>query len=735
MQNLMDVRPKLRQNIAFLLRDDGILFEGEDVSFRLKGKSASRWITHLGPYLDGEHTLDELCKDYEPALREMIVKLVDTLLQKGVLKDAQIEAPELLPAPVVRRFRPQLELLDHYVDTPRRRFKAFRESRALLTSCGQAFIALGRALLRNGLQTLFLAPSDRLELYLAAFAPEVEGLQKDGLEARLVEVDRRSLSEPGGMGGYDIVVYCAEESSLRDILDLHRRCVLEHTIFLAAYLFAGRAVIGPLVKPPGGPCWLCAQMRFSAHDTGPQSTALWQALMVGDGLSTRRPPVTFPLARMLGTGLAFEMFKMLAGAMTPETDGGVIIQDSETLESTYERLLRHPLCPLCSQSDSEARTHQLQELVAGRRDHQLARDDLLKQGSHLIAPHTGIFHEFRDDDLEQLPLRRTSLLVPPPLSPLGECLDVTAFSVENLHDARCAAFAEGVRRYCEALPDRRGMLESSPRELAEKGIRAVRAQRFSTWSGSQAFEHDMRVRWLPAYSHFSQDLCYVPAAVVYPRSALNDRGMFESVSPGSAVGTTFSETFRAGVLSALCFEQIRWVICGSGGVNKLDSARLEQASDPDLVFLLKGASRFECPFALLEVPSAHPLHVVLALTTEGAAQRAGGIGYGLSRYEAAKKALLDLTSDLQARSTSEKAPVLRSDIFPDLASFPGFTSETSDTGYFSEAMTSFEQIEDYLRERGYDILFVDTTTPDIREAGLLISGVVLLASSDDVEER
>src|SRR5947209_14109592 len=102
------IRPKLKHSSVFLQTEDGVFFQSDKVVFRLKGKSIARWISALGPYMNGERTLDELCNGFEPAQRAMLTHLVKTLLQRGVLKDEVFEPPETLPDPVRHQFAAQI---------------------------------------------------------------------------------------------------------------------------------------------------------------------------------------------------------------------------------------------------------------------------------------------------------------------------------------------------------------------------------------------------------------------------------------------------------------------------------------------------------------------------------------------------------------------------------------------------------------------------------------------------
>ena len=730
MQELMNLRIKLMQDTAFLLDEDGLLFEKDSAYVLLRGKAASRWISRLGPYLNGEYTLDELCSGFNQAQREMIVKLVHTLLQKGILKHVSPEMPGILDEAVHRHFRSQIEFIDHYADTPLARFKAFRESQVLLLGSGEALAALGCLLLRNGLKDLVLHPIDEADECMYQLVQEVEQLRSAGCDASVSRSEDASLQKPGSLSTYDIVVYCSESGSLQDILKWNQRCLDEQARFLPAYIFADQAFIGPLVEPTRGPCWLCAQMRLSSNSMSDVSAALWKIIALGNTPGTRRTGGFSLIARMIGNGLGFELFKVLSGTLSPDTEGDVVIQNCETLESTSEKLIRHPLCPACSHNSLEASLDQLRDIVAGNRNTNVAQEDTLAKGIDLIAPHFGIFQAFQDDDIEQFPLRHTKLHVGPPISPLVGASDVVAYGIKHMQEAHYRAVREAMKHYPKELPDVRGMVDASIAELEEQGKAALPAHVFSTWCGSRVLEKEQRTWWMPAYSLLTRSVRYVPAAVVYPQSPLNNPRMFEQTI-GSCLGTTFREMYMDGLLSALAYEHMCELARNRSTVVEIDGEGL-QCNDADVHFLLQSARHLECPFTLLKVVHHSPLSMICIYASNTPLR---SVGYGFSEVEAMKLALLQFVGDLQSKQSDINLPGLRAGALPELSLLSQNLSQTSQVSSLEEIPTTLEEIENYLRQQKYDMLFADTTTSDIYDTALHMSGTVLLARRSAFQEE
>ncbi|HLX41061.1 MAG TPA: TOMM precursor leader peptide-binding protein [Ktedonobacteraceae bacterium] len=738
MDELANTRPKLKQSSVFLQTQDGVFFQGDGTMFRLKGQSIGKWISILSPHLTGEYTLDELCERLEPTQREMVSRLVATLLQKGVLKNELPEAPGVLPDEVRQQFREQIEFIDHYVDYPQQHFKDFRESRILLVGSGESLLSLAASLVRNGLKNLFLAPTDAANTYLEALEPEVAPLHQNGCEVHISLFDGNLQSIVANLRTYNSVTYCSDTGSLKDIMTLNQYCRNEGCTFLPVTLFAGQAMIGPFVRPQQGGCWLCAQMRLATNSDSFHSAALWRELVLGKGLSIRETPLFKPVARRIGNGVSFELFKILSGTLPSETEGGVIFQEVENLESSHGKLVQHPLCPVCSHLDPDLYREHLQAIVTGKRDHNLDYEELYARCTSLIDAHLGVFNRFADEDIQQIPLKRTKIIVGHPESSLASTpLDVTTCSLQNVLTTYPQALMEAVKHYTLALADKRGMISASLREMqmvrGETG-ETIAAQRLSTWSGVGSPGQDTPIQWMLAFSVFTQKFTYVPAAAVYPLSQLNHMGLFEKTTAGAATGMTFSEVLSSGILSALAYDCLCEFTRGTMPAMKLDLAELA-LSDADLTFLIKSALRFERSLTFLEVLQNSPLSLVIACTTDTSAGAIVATGYGLSGLEAVKNALLELVGRLQILRDEGTLPVTLQTLLPEFSPYVAFPSGDSRRSRLHESAVTMQQVEDALKKSGRDILFVNTTTCDIWETEALMSGKVLLTRPVDEEEQ
>ena len=729
MENLMEVRPKLKHNSLVIQTEKGLFVKAEEADFQLKGKSIARWITTLWPYMTGEYTLAQLCARLEPAQREHVIHLISSLLQKGVLKNALPEAPGTLPEEVCKQFHAQIEYIDHFVDYPREHFKQFRETSLLLYGSGESLKALVFSLIRNGLRAVSLSIPDASAAYLADLEREVAAVRQGGSEVSLSLVSGAAFETPGVLDGYDGVIYCSDNGSLKDIFLLNQRCVREGRLFLAVTPFAGRMMLGPLVRPGKGPCWLCAMMRLSANSDAHTSAAFWQNIVLGNDLGPQEAAPFLPVARRVGHGLGFELFKALSGCITSDTEQGVIVQNLENLESSLHRLVRHPSCPACSQRDPAITLGQLEEVINRRRDREQTDYEIYEQHQCLLDRRFGVFTRFADEEVEQLPLKSAHIATRYAKSGVsGEReREVIAFSLDTSLSARVQALKKAISDYTSSIPDRRGMILASQEEMAEQGRTTISPQKLATWAGVLSLKSGHRSAWLPAFSLAKNGLVYVPAAAVYPHSSLNSQGIFERTTAGTAVETTFERVLTRGVLSALAYEHLREWVHGRGRAVSIDLASLD-VSDPDLHFLLQSARRFEQPFALKEITSHLPLAVVVAHTTDELEHRVATIGLELSGRATLKAALQNLVGELQILESSAQFSdtTIQEDFVASLLATSDLPCSDQKVSRLHEPEVELTQVQQDLQREGRDILFVHTTSADIWEVGTLIAGKVLL---------
>ncbi|WP_433528004.1 TOMM precursor leader peptide-binding protein [Micromonospora sp. CA-263727] len=699
----LGMRPKLRHDVVFLDAPAGAYLRGPDSAFLIKGKTAFRWLTSLSPYLTGEHTLAQLTDTLEPAQRQTVLTLVRALLARGFAKDAGDRSE--LAEPLARRFAAQIEFVDHFADDPTGRFLRFHQARVALGGEGAALLAAAGGLLRNGCVALDLYPDDDPGRYAEALRPDLAELHADGVPAQ-VTVHSGALT----VAGADAVVYCAGPAGLARLAELARACHRDGPLLVPVIWDDDRAVVGPTVAAGQTPCWLCAQLRLTAAADPAASADFWRHLAVGpvgieSGASGSLPEVT---GRMLGNAAAFELFRALTGALAPDTAAGVLLLDATTLESTRERVLPHPGCPVCRHVEVPA---------AGPSDG--SDDDTYQRAEVLVAPNAGVFTRFVDDPLEQAPLKTARLRLPGRRGPR----EVSAFDVHTVMGARLAAYRVAIRDHAGRYADPPGAVSASAAELRDRGEHPVPWTQLDTAVGGPP--DDPRRRWLPATVLGREERLWVPAALALPASGRSAEDWVEPTVAGAAVAATLDGVIDRGLADALAYHALTGAIRGRSGLRVVSEEEL--VHDEETAFVVKAAHRLGCRLTVLALAGAAPAHAMLAVTELPGGDRRWALAGGFDPVATRLAAALDAVGRVQVRhfegiDADLGDPVLR-DFDP--ATLTAGDAATADP-HAAPAGTDRAAVLAALAERSISALLVETTTRDIRASGAFRSGVVLL---------
>ncbi|MFC5924080.1 TOMM precursor leader peptide-binding protein [Micromonospora vulcania] len=701
----LDVRPKLRHDVVFLDAPAGAYLRGPDTAFLIKGKSAFRWLTSLSPYLTGEHTVRQLTASLNQGQQQTVLTLVRALLARGFAKDAgdRTEVAE----PVARRFAPQIEFVDHFVDDPTGRFLRFHDARVVLSGGGATLLAAASGLLRNGCLRLDLHPYDDPSRYAEALRPEVADLRADGLAAEV-----RVHDGPVELTGADAVVHCTDPTGLADLAELARVCHRDGPLLVPVVWDEDRAVVGPTVQPGRTPCWLCAHLRLNASAEATAAAEFWRQLAVGAG-----PDAPAPLpevtARMLGNAVAFEVFRVLTGALSPDTAGGVLLLDRSTLESTREQVLPHPACPVCRDVDVP------EPGWLGGTD-----DETYQRAQALVSPNAGVFTRFVDDPLEQAPLKTARLRLPGRRGPR----EVTAFDVHTVLSARLAAYRVAVREHAARYADPHLGVLASAEQLRERGEHPVPWTELTGATGAVAYDPDRPVRWLSARVLGQPESVWVPAALALPTSAANGEGLAERTTAGAAAADSLDGVIDQGLADALAYHALTAAMRGDGGLVVL--AEEELVADDDTAFVVKAAHRFGRQLAVYALPGAAPAHAVLAVTeTPDGGDRDWRLAGGFDPVATRLTALRELVGRIQVRhfegTDADLGDPVLADLDPATLTARAASAATAGDGTAGDG-TDRAAVLAALAERRISALLVETTTRDVRASGAFRSGVVLL---------
>ncbi|MET9863896.1 TOMM precursor leader peptide-binding protein [Streptomyces smyrnaeus] len=763
-----DVRPRLRADVLFTATDDGVLLQYPEGRFVLKGRTAYRWMCRLAPHLTGAHTLAELCHGLPEERRATVTAMVRTLLARGVVRDVRPDdsppgqgSSALLSEAVRDRFADQLAYLDHQLGRgAATAFARFRATRVLIVGHGTTAESCAVTLLRNGLRTVSLTGPYQQP-------PRQLLLERDALRAAGCDVEVEILAAGENSGGpgetedaADLVVACGTGHG--ELARRNRVALDGGPALLPLTVLDGTAVLGPLVHGRGdgddgdggdggaggtggggqaAGCWQCAVLRLAANLEPMDSAALLRAV------HTERSAVgpATQLDRMLGTTLAFEVFRYRTGALPAECAGALVLQDRTTLATSRETLLAHPDCAACGRIPSTARAGTSGQAGPGAGDRAGPAGE-----AELFGTYAGVFRRYTDDALPQSPVRAARIEVAAPGPSAVPFRSVTAFALDTQADARTAARYRAALVY-ERLLHAHGLPRSAAQYLADGAVERVPGAELSNWSGLGLGgiggtvepvgpgEHAAEGPWLTAWEWEPAQGAFgghgrtvaVPAAAVHPGGAVDRDGRFEPGGAGAGAGATLDAAARRGLLSALAHQGVVAALRAEAAPRVLPGQSVDAAAEEDCGFLLRTAARLDRRVTLVELPGAAPAHAVVALADDGrAAHTAEALGYGTTRAEAVAHALRDLVGTLQLAAHGHQAdpgdPLVPGVDAQALVAMAGPGAGVEPTEEPTEEPSAGERAAARAPDgRGRAALVVVTTPPDLRAGGMETVRVLL----------
>jgi hypothetical protein len=318
------LKPRLKDDVRFVPRPDGVFVmvpSRPDLGFTLGGPRTYQWLARLGPFLTGEHTLDELVGRLDDARRDRIRSLVALLHREGAVRDAAGDLPHTLPEEVRRAHARVIDFISHGADSPEHRFQRYRECAPVVVGSGRLVAPLVQALLATGVARVRLMPTperaidlDRMRHCLAL------GVGPDAGRRLVVE----DYAEPS-LGASGPVLHVCDTPMVARCAGLAARCVPHRQVFGQATIAGDGALIGPVGEAD----------RF---DPG-WGTTVWRWTGGGAAEPVRDRPddpvsgyLAGPAAAVVANQLCAAFLKQVTGLAT-EASGRFVEVDLETLRA------------------------------------------------------------------------------------------------------------------------------------------------------------------------------------------------------------------------------------------------------------------------------------------------------------------------------------------------------------------------------------------------------------------
>jgi putative thiazole-containing bacteriocin maturation protein len=537
------MRPKLTGDTFYIPLADGVYFRNNQRAFKIKGKMIYRWMEKLAPYLEGQHTLEEITDGLDPQRRAMVTDLVTTLQANHFLKDTSHDLPHTLSALERETYAPEIAFIDSFCDSAASRFERFRNHQVLVIGSGLTLRGLVHASLKCGLRHLAVVTTHEGETHTQRHQEYLDRFHQGDPEQTLREIAAPDWSNEAEvltvLQPFDTIVHISDQPMLARTRMLNRLCVTHAKNFLQATVVEDHAWIGPLVRPEVDGCWECAWRRLQGNLANRQEP--FSCYDFRD--QTAVPPsrcVALPTAALIANQLGFELFKSVTEAGPVETAHKLMEVDLETLRSQSHPFLPHPLCQACqhpvprTEAAFVATMHQLEQ------GEPLDQDVFSQRAAPCFETRLGLFRSLDEDDFVQLPLSVCKAVVsePMPQEHLGNPPTVLGRG-SSFRASRLRATLRACEVYACRLVDRRRL---PSREMQQE--LPMPAERFLCEAPLAEVKE-----WVWASDLQSGQACLVPAALIYP--ALRGLSPDGETRLGLGSGMSWAEALSRGLLS-LC---------------------------------------------------------------------------------------------------------------------------------------------------------------------------------------
>ncbi|MFI8185114.1 TOMM precursor leader peptide-binding protein [Actinacidiphila glaucinigra] len=746
--------PRIRRDVLFTETPDGVVFHNAHGGFNLRGRSAYRFATLVVPHLNGTNRVEQICAGLGEHQRAMVGELVGALYGRNFARDVVPGSDGLdeLTPEVAERFAAQVDYIDHYVGEAGSRFRRFRDIRVAVLGDDPVARWCALSLVRNGCAALALpaATGPGTDPFAEALR-EAEGLEGDGCPVEVVRWDVTGGDGWDDLAGYDVVLTTGAPGAALRLLEAG---VPEGVRLLPAWTFGDQAVVGPVMTAGTTGCWSCAALRLGANGEPGAAADLWSAVRLDDPGQAEEGRISGPPAAMLGNLLAYEVFRLVTGVLTPETEGRLVLQDLDSLDVVTEPLLPHPRCPHCREDEAPAAEAALTaaDLTDGR-DGLDARDGQDRQespgtGSREVAPEAdadeavaaldarsvltqtraGVFGAFADDAWEQTPLKAGTVRL---AVGHGGPREITAFDVHHVAGARLRALYRAAEVYAEHVVPQRGVVAGAALDAAREKWPLLAPDALDIASGTGAGADSVRA-WVPAVSLGDARTALVPAAAVRTFGGHNHDRLFVATSAGSAAGPSPSRAAVRALYSAVAFHTLTAALRSRCPVAA--TAAEWAADDPEVVFLRRSAVNLGLRAELLELGGPDGLAPVMFARAQdpGTGRALWAVDAARSPREAAVGALRDLLGQAQlGRDDALTTPLDTGDpLLGDLDPMTVAVTATEEAGG-GTPVTDGAGVLRRVRERGLDALVVATGSADLRSAGVHVARVLLTHGAVD----
>jgi ribosomal protein S12 methylthiotransferase accessory factor len=550
--------------------------------------------------------------------------------------------------------------------------------------------------------------------------------------------------------GCDAVVVCWDRG-LGAAAHWSNEAAIRHGVrTLFSELRPTSSVAGPLFVPDRSACWMCYRMRSLACERD-----FDLAMSLEEHFDAKRHPslaqrgVLPVLPAQLAATLALETLKLLIRVHQPRLVDRIVEFDAITSVSQAHSVLVKPLCPTCAKKKTRIHPSATELVKAAGRD-ATALHELTDQ---LVSPRTGMIAEFavasRDATEPPQPQVWHARLA-------NHCfaseIDETHLSCSGKgmtrEQAWTSCLGEAVERYSGGCWDPDEVVSCRRRDLPGRSIdpRELVLYRSEQYANLPYAPYDSEsvLRWVRGRSLVHDDEVWLPAIAVFMEFQVQseEEFLFPVTSNGLAAGPTLGDA----VLSAVC-EVLERDAVMIAWLARLPGTRLDPRRHPDADVrrLARGYRRRGVELVLYQVPTDHPVSVIMAIAFQdgghGGPCATVGLGASIDQVAAARSAVLEVgqvrpafrararTHDAQRIAELVADPMLTESLedhallYADPAMRSAFAFLNGPWGTWAAPRApgmeeALSELIAHFRASGGDMLYVNLTPQDLEPLGL-----------------
>jgi len=328
-------KPKLRPFFHI------IPMEGERVQVRsakkimmVRGRLAATLVPEILPYLDGNHSTDEIVSKMANLPENEVLSVLALLHQRGLLEEGDVAPPSAFQPEELARLESQMLFFDELEGDRFASQQKLKESWVVVRASEELQKPLVSALAGCGIGKVRVVGS----LPCEDSDPAIEHWPR---EIHSVEEAREAVN------GSNLAIV-ATNGPMPTLLGYFNTVALQTGIpLLPAQLDGTEAMIGPTIYPHATACYTCYELRSRANEPFYEEHLAYEEYLER-APSQRKVGVLAPACGLVANMITWEAIRMLTQFTLPGLTGGILTINFLTLKTDLQRVLKLPRCPACS---------------------------------------------------------------------------------------------------------------------------------------------------------------------------------------------------------------------------------------------------------------------------------------------------------------------------------------------------------------------------------------------------